>query len=287
MESVSNSFFGTNNRTRTVAVLGGEAPMSVPCLYDKAQDTFFVGTGVPARAFEAQVGRCKIVAPKVLHKEAIHAKPWIGLPRRTGHIFQTTTHLQEIRHSYVGVNPERVEAASRFVVVQDDDWSCGINSGARFAAMLRQSIKNWGPYKNAAPRYGGQFGIPHIGPNPEGLQNHLRNQSELANTDIHQVCNVRFGGIYDALMDAMHKGRPAMVLFMTSPTSMHWVCLVGRNKTTGNWYYLNTCKTLYEIPGGDEELKHMMNMDNCMAQRLNFVERFNCVVSTGGLHEKD
>jgi hypothetical protein len=51
---------------------------------------------------------------------------------------------------------------------------------------------------------------------------------------------------------------------------------------------MDTDGAFYELTGGDDELKHRMNMGNCAAQRFNFVERFNsittteCTSSTGG-----
>ncbi len=85
----------------------------------------------------------------------------------------------------------------------------------------------------------------------------------------------------------LQKRRPALALFMNSETSMHWVCILGRLRGSDHWVYMDTDGSIWEIPGGDDELKYRMNMDNCWTQKLGFVERFNCIVSTEGCHEKD
>ncbi len=275
------------NITRMVVVTHGPAPMSVPCLFDRQRDLFLVGDGVPADRFEEKVGKCKSIDAACMRSLASATQPAIGYPSRVDYIVRTTADIRRM-NDYRGVHPDRVDEAVRQVPIQNESWTCGVNSGARFAAMLRQTLKNYWPYVHGTPRYGGFLGIPDIGPNPEGLQNHLRNQSELSGTDIHQVCHVRFHGLWESFIDSViNKKRPALVLFMNSGASLHWVCLVGKNCDTDNWIYLDTHNFLWEIPGGDDDLKHRMNVGNTAPQKFGFVERFNCIVSTGNCHEKD
>ena len=269
--------------TRMIAVMDGDAPMSVPCVYDRLKNEYTVGQGVPKQIFEQKIGPCRTIDMRAMQHLQALAKPGIGLPSRTSYLLRSVDHLRKLGPTFQGVDLDRVAQARDLVPRQKENWSCGVNSGARFAAMMRQSIKHYRAYVDGAPRYGGI-----VGPNPEGLQNHLRHQSELAGTDIHQVCDRRFHGIWESLVcSVLGKGRPAMVLFMNSETSLHWVCILGRLRGSDNWFYMETDGSIWEIPGGDDELKQRMNMNNCWAQKLGFVERFNALVCTEECHDKD
>jgi hypothetical protein len=166
------------------------------------------------------------------------------------------------------------------VPLQSDLWSCGANSGARFAAMLKNEIRDYEAFKESEPVYGGFLGIPKIGVNPERMQDTLRRQTDLSSYIISQRCSRRFAPQFEILIKSLELGHPALVLFMESGTLMHWVNIVARNAVTENWYFMDTNQKIYMLTGGDDELKHRMNMDNCAAQRFGFVERFNSVTTT-------
>jgi hypothetical protein len=168
----------------------------------------------------------------------------------------------------------------RAVPIQRDTWSCGANSAARFSAMLENEVDDYETFKSREPTYGGFLGIPRIGANPEHLQDFLRYNTNLTSYKIGQRCSRRFAPQFEILMRSLDLGRPALVLFMDSGTWMHWVNLVARNDINSNWTFMDTDGGLFELTGGDDELKHRMNMDNCAAQRFNFVERFNSVTTT-------
>jgi hypothetical protein len=106
------------------------------------------------------------------------------------------------------------------VPIQTDSWSCGANSAARFAAMLKNEVANYEAFKDREPTYGGFLWIPTIGANSELLQDYLREQTNLWSYSISQRCSLQFAS------------------------------------------------------------QHEMNMDNCLAQRLGFVERFNSITTT-------
>ena len=60
--------------------------------------------------------------------------------------------------------PLNLLAHARSVVPpQQDTWSCGINSAARFAAMIRQTLVSYNVFHGKAPSYGGTLFIPRIG----------------------------------------------------------------------------------------------------------------------------
>jgi hypothetical protein len=270
-----------------IAVLEGESAMSVRCLFDPAQNEVLISSQVPKDVFEAASGhRCRSYEHAAFKALASRARPIIGLAGHVPHLWHPWPDYvaASARGTTCMVAPKRVHETILCVPQQTQSWTCGVNSAARFAAMLGQSIKHYHAYRNAAPKYGGGI-IPNIGPNPEGLKNHLCRQSELQGTQLEQKCHVRFHGVWEAMIDSVNRGRPALALLMNSQTQMHWVTLVG--KIDNNWWYMDTNHRLYEIPGGDEEMHHLMNMGNCWAQKLGFVERFNAIVATGACCEKD
>jgi hypothetical protein len=159
---------------------------------------------------------------------------------------------------------------------QTESWSCGVNSAARFAAMLGQNVDDYAAFLRAAPSYLGK----KIGANAAGLQDHLRAQSSLRGTDLSQHCRRYKCDIMGHIKQCVASGRPAMVLLVSSGISMHWVNVVAQRRQDGNFIVLDTDGSLYEILGGEHALFDQMNADNCLAQKTGFIERYNSITCT-------
>jgi hypothetical protein len=219
---------------------------------------------------------------------AVFGRIWperhVTLPPRTARL---PHHLAGVWPNVSGVPLNFVYNASHNVPAQHEAWTCGINSGARFATMLGQHIWAFQTYLASAPYYGGGLGIPRVGPNPENLQNYLRSQSQLHGSDIGQRCTKHWPDQEPILIRALDLGRPALVLFVYSGTRMHWVNLVGRHRETRNYYYLDTNGSIVEISEGSEGLRRCMEGRDCYAQRTGFIERYNSVTCTNASEPKD
>ncbi len=208
--------------------------------------------------------------------------PVIGLPSNRPVERREFFELRRLPEGSLAVSEERLRDGKNRVPIQQDSWSCGVNSSARFAAMLGAPVENYHYYHALAPYYGGYLGIPRVGGNPEMLQDYLRSLPGLASFSISQRCTRVFHPQWEILLKALSMGRPVLVLFMDSGTSLHWVNVVARNSRSGNWYYMET--DVWELPGGDDALRNRMNNNNCAAQRFGYIERFNSISSTvGGL----
>ena len=226
-----------------------------------------------------------LVEPAKLRALSAHARPVIGSPARSTNWRVPPHRLQATWQNVTGVPLERVYFAISQIPEQDDEWSCGVNSAARFASMLGQSIRTYQRFRDVAPRY--HLLAWTVGGNPTKIQDYLRSQPELAGSDLSERRSTIFHPQWEIIIQAMRMGRPAMVLVVESGVSMHWINIIGRNNLSGNWYYLDTNRAVYEIPGGDDELKHRMNADLCLAQRCKFIDRFNSITCTAACVAKD
>ncbi len=206
----------------------------------------------------------------------------IGSPRRTKAVVVDPEYLQRQGNGVSMVPLHAMKAAQTLVPAQKDAWSCGINSAARFAAMLGKPIQNYEEFLCDAPYHGGFLWIPKIGVAAEGIQDYLRDQDTLNDFSISQRCSRTFASQWEILINSVALGRPALALLVHSGVSMHWVNIVARDHMRENWFYLDTNGLVYELPGGDGELRHVMSADNCAAQKFNFIDRYHTVTATEG-----
>lgn len=262
-----------------IGATGVPNPMSFRYVQDTTRNTLYVADNVPTDFFDKNVKVCPVAFVEFCRLSR-EAAPAIGLPGQRDETHRDIEDYRNVHRQQNGclmVEPWRVEVAQSRVPEQMETWTCGANSGARFAAMLGSPIVHYHDYMNGMPYYGGWI-FPRIGGNPESLQNHLRNASELHGTEIRQICNVRYHSIWEGIIESLRLKRPALALLMDNGTSMHWVTIIGL--ANQKFWYLDTNGRIYELRESD--LHHWMNMGNCAAQKFGFVERFNCVVATGG-----
>ena len=261
-----------------IGIADGSSPMSFRYVEDTKDNILILADNVPTDAFEKKAN-LRSVPFHELRRLSQLAAPSIGLSGPHTEKFRSLADYASVYQQYNGhlmVEPWRLQVARDRVPVQRETWTCGANSGARFAAMLGSPIVHYYAYMDGMPSYGGGL-FPRLGGNPEKLRDHLNNASELFGTETRQICNVKFGPIWQGFIDSLELHRPALALLMNSETSMHWVTIVGY--VNDKFWYMNTDDAIYEIPG--EDLHRWMNMGNCWAQKLNFVERYNSVVATG------
>jgi hypothetical protein len=204
----------------------------------------------------------------------------LGLRLRVRPILHRLEHLGDALEDALTVPTELISLGSGAVPSQSDSWSCGVNSAARFAAMLGYPIKDYAHFLEHTPRYLGWGPFPKIGANPVGIQNYLRKHGNIPHLSIGQKCTKDFHSNWEIMIKSLQMGRPVLVLTMTHGTLMHWVNIVARHSKTQNWFIMNTNGEVYEIPGGDDEIKNWMSSGHCAAQRFKFIERFNTITTT-------
>lgn len=209
--------------------------------------------------------------------------PVIGSPRTFDWIPLSSREWTDALPSQRGVPKHWLLRGMTLVPAQTLGWSCGINSAARFAAMLGQAV-DYGDFVRRAPNYNVLGNI--IGGNAERLQNLLREHPKLEGSDISQRCTPTFDLQFDIINRAVELGRPAMCLLVQSGTDMHWVNVVGQY-VTGDYVVLDTNGQLYRVPNGSPEIHHMMRADDCWAQRMSFVSRYNSITCTELCRYKD
>jgi hypothetical protein len=242
-----------------------------PKISDDLQSTF---DRLKAEDDLEELGRASILAGNDTKTEEF------ALRRRRRPQIVSLEQLEALGPSLRMVPIDRIILGSTIVPSQQDGWSCGLNSAARFSAMLGHPIADYKNFHSKGPNYGGFLFIPKIGANPGGIQNYLRGQDSLRHFSISQCCSRAFHVQWEIMVRSLGIGRPALVLVMNSGTLLHWINIIARDDRSGDWYYMDTNGEVYRLPGGDDELKHWMNHGNCLAQKLTFVERFNTVTAT-------
>ena len=171
---------------------------------------------------------------------------------------------------------------------QKESWECGVNSGARFASMLGQTLPNYQNFCKNSPNYkAGPFLL--AGPNPERLQNYLRQQKRLAGSDIGQRCTDNFERQKHIIDKALSQGRPALVLFIRSAKDMEWLNIVGQHTYYNNNYIvLDASGRLHEIHGGPQELANQIFAgDECWVRAFKFISPYNTITCTNACSNKE
>ena len=272
--------------TAVTITLQTNDPLSTYALLH-ADGRVLVSANVPTSALNA-LDPAKVVC--IEHHKffelAAKALPAIGGAPQLPWVPLNITHWLHDLPNNIGVSEIFLQRGLYCIPEQAETWTCGVNSAARFASMLGQTIPNYQQFIDKAPAYkAGPF--PVVGPNAERLQDYLREQPRLAGSDIGQRCTVDFRPQKAIIDKALSQARPALVLLVNSELSMHWVNIIGQRRATGNYILLNTDRRLYEISGGRVELEQQMNAGNCWAQKLGFISRFNTITCTNNCKNKE
>ena len=183
---------------------------------------------------------------------------------------------------YVGVDKLYIKNGIELVPMQPKtagDWTCGVNSGARFAAMLGQTIVDYNRFKSDAPSYNffTFLGVPEIGPNPARLRDHLRNQAELSGSDIGQKCSGDWPSQQRIIDRSLDLKRPILALFNLGRT-LHWINIIAYIPSLRRYVILDTDGSTYQIHLQD--LMKIMDCEGSAVDFFGFVEKYNTVSCT-------
>lgn len=231
------------------------------------------------------------VEPLVFASMLLRSQPLIGHPQLSPWVSINLHYLDKTASYHEHLVPlGLIERARRSIPPQKENWSCGVNSSARFGVMLRQAPENYinflvrGPIKSGT----GILGIPAIGGNGGDLTRYMKGHPSFGGSDIG------FRGSGDArtfepqksiIELSLRMGRPVMVLLAWNQTSMHWVNLVGWSPLTQHFAVLNTNGGLYEASFAT--IRREMDAGFSVAHTLGFISFYNSITCTRVANFKD
>lgn len=203
--------------------------------------------------------------------------------RKWDRLVNTNVDSLFIQDSY-GVRKDYLWSGIELVPAQTESWTCGVNSGARFAAMLGQTILNYQHFMDTAPYYNAAiFFGPKIGPNPGRLQDHLRAQAELQGSDIGQRCTGNFQPQLEIIEKSLRLERPVLALIENN-NLLHWVNIIRCLPATNEYGILNTSGATQKI--NKDTFTFYMDCEGCAADAFGFIEKYNTITCTNSCNNK-
>ena len=203
--------------------------------------------------------------------------------RKWDKMYSTSVQSLFIQDSY-GVSMEYIVSGIQLLPAQTESWTCGVNSGARFAAMLGQTILNYQRFMDTAPYYNATiFFGPKIGPNPGRLQDHLRAQPELQGSDIGQRCTGNFQPQSEIIEKSLKLERPVLALIEDN-NLLHWVNIIRFLPATNEYGILNTSGATQKI--NKDTFIFYMDCEGCAADAFGFIEKYNTITCTNFCNNK-
>ncbi len=248
--------------------------MSIPSLTQAPRSA---ARGSNAQHVGPRVGQ---PAPKLM--SLIGAYPDSGTLRKTSFIEGQLN--PEIAAFYSTLQTDVLRAGVEDLPLQGNGWCCGINSSARFLAMLGKPLGDYGSYHNGAPRH--HLAACETGPGTKWLVRHMQRDQQTQGLNVWSNMSNDWASQKRAIDGSLAAGRPIMVLIEVSSRCLHWVTLVGRSRENGDYLALNKNGDFAVIESGEDGLRQRMNLDGHIVHKAPMrddrVACFNSIVADIG-----